>query len=249
LGELERLWDLVVHEGTSVVFIQVKSHGPLTAAGLQALAHWTAKFQAEPYIGVPGAVRRMALARKAGAEEELIASASIEHDKLVVWSCEPKRYEVPVSDIPALAKLGETALSTFELSASGSRIHWPNGDIDINLDTIREYADPRLRKQHELERRKEAARYGDAVRRLREDNGLKQSDIHGLSERQVRRLESGDTIPHTATLKKLATAHEMPVADYLKELAKRGRATKPTRKAQPPREPTSRAAKRTRRQP
>jgi len=242
LGELERLCDLVLRDGTSVIFIEFKSQAPLTAAGLQALVHWTAKFQAEPYIAEPAAVRRMALARNAGAEDELIASASIEHDKLVVWSCEPKRYEVPVSEVPALATLSETELSMFELNASGSRIHWPSGDIDINLDTIREHADPRIRKQHELERRREAARYGDAVRRLREDNGLKQSGIHGLSERQVRRLESGDTIPHTGTLKKLATAHEMQVDDYLKELAKRTRVARRAREDEPLRKRTSKRA-------
>jgi len=253
LGELERLCDIVVHSGTSVIFIQAKSQPPLTVAGLQALAHWTVKFRAEPYIAEPAAVRRMALARKAGAEGKLIASASVEHGKLVAWSCEPKRYEVPVSEIRALATLSETALSSFELSASGSRIHWPNGDIDVNLDTIREHADPRIRKQNELAHRREAARYGDAVRRLREDNGLKQSGIHGLSERQVRRLESGDIIPHAETLRKLASAHEMLVDDYLKELAKRSRVAKLPRNDKPLREsgskPVSAAVKHTRRRP
>jgi len=252
LGELERLCDIVVHSG-SVIFIQAKSQPPLTVAGLQALAHWTVKFRAEPYIAEPAAVRRMALARKAGAEGKLIASASVEHGKLVAWSCEPKRYEVPVSEIRALATLSETALSSFELSASGSRIHWPNGDIDVNLDTIREHADPRIRKQNELAHRREAARYGDAVRRLREDNGLKQSGIHGLSERQVRRLESGDIIPHAETLRKLASAHEMLVDDYLKELAKRSRVAKLPRNDKPLREsgskPVSAAVKHTRRRP
>ena len=52
---------------------------------------------------------------------------------------------------------------------------------------------------------------------------MNQSDITGLTDRQVRRLEEGNTVPHIDTLKKLAVAHEMSIDDYLKELAKRAR--------------------------
>jgi hypothetical protein len=218
------LADLLLPGDASVVFVQLKSEGPRTGAGLQALAHWAHRFKQEPYVADPAAIRRLALARKSGAERELIASASVEDGKLIVWSCEPKRYEVLVSELPVLARLNEVELLGFEVSTSGSRIHWPDGDIDINLDTIREHADPQVRKQHEIERRKEAARYGGAIRKLREERALKQSDVPGLSERQVRRLEDGDTVPHAGTLKKLAAAHGMSVEGYMKELAKRSRA-------------------------
>lgn len=48
----------------------------------------------------------------------------------------------------------------------------------------------------------------------REERGLTQSDIDGLTSRQVRRLEEGDTIPQIETLRRLAAAHGMTVDDY-----------------------------------
>lgn len=41
----------------------------------------------------------------------------------------------------------------------------------------------------------------------------------GVSERQIRRLELGDTFPQIKTVEKLASAHGLSVTDYLKELA------------------------------
>lgn len=56
---LEKLYDLVQHHGTSIVFIQVKSEPPRTSAGLQALTHWARRLeteweQARAIIALPG---------------------------------------------------------------------------------------------------------------------------------------------------------------------------------------------------
>jgi hypothetical protein len=193
-------------------------------AALGALARLSGQARQEPYIAPSAdAVRRIVFARRSGAEKELMASASIEDDKLVVWNCEPRRFEVAVAEIPVLAKLDAATLAKFELSASGSRLRWPDADVDINLDTIREHADPAVRREHEARARQEAARYANAIRHLREERGLKQSDIPGLTDRQVRRLEDGGTVPQIETLRRLAAAHGMAVDDYLRELAKRSR--------------------------
>jgi transcriptional regulator with XRE-family HTH domain len=49
---------------------------------------------------------------------------------------------------------------------------------------------------------------------------MSQKAISGLSDRQARRLEEGKTVPHLASLKKLAEAHGMEANAYLEELAK-----------------------------
>jgi hypothetical protein len=219
---LEHLWEVSWKSVRDVPLVFVSfERRPRTEAAFQALAHWSRLAAREPFIArEPAAIRRMVLALQSHAETELIASATIEDGNLVVWSCEPARYEVPVAEIPALERMGIHALADFQISPSGSRIHWAKGDVDIDLDTIRERADPGVRRAHEARARKEAVRYSGAIRRFREERRLKQTDIRGLSERQVRRLEEGDTIPHVETLRKLATAHTMSVDDYLKELAK-----------------------------
>ena len=48
--------------------------------------------------------------------------------------------------------------------------------------------------------------------------GLKQSEIRGLSERQVRRIEKGEGTTYAA-LRRLAAAHRMDLELYLRELA------------------------------
>jgi hypothetical protein len=218
--ELERL---ITHvEGELPLVLMSVPVAPRSNAAFQALAHLTSLIDHELYIAPDAAaIARMVFARQTKAEESLIASATVEDGKLIVWSCEPRRYAVATSEIPMLAKLSPTALADFEVSETGSRIHWKTGDVDLDLEGIRSYADPDIRQRQEEKRRQDAARYAGAIRKFREECGLKQTDIDGLSERQVRRLEEGATLPHSSTLRKLSAAHGMSVDDYLSELAKR----------------------------
>ncbi|NLE36878.1 MAG: helix-turn-helix transcriptional regulator [Pirellulaceae bacterium] len=62
-------------------------------------------------------------------------------------------------------------------------------------------------------------RYGAAIRRLRMEAGLKQSDIAGLTERNLRRVEHGQLAASKSTLQSLANAHGMALEDYLDGLA------------------------------
>ena len=202
---------------------------------LQTFALWSHRIAREPFIAwQPDAVRRIVFAHRHGSEKDLIASASVDDDKLVVWSCEPRRFEVSVAEIPVLSKMSGDALGKLEVSESGSRIRWPEADVDINLDTIREIADPEVRREHEARARREAARYADAIRQVRIEHGLKQSDIEGLTNRQIRRIEEGGTVPQIETLKKLAAAHGLAINDYLNELAKRSRRSSRRRHAGSP---------------
>jgi hypothetical protein len=208
----------------------------LRAEGARALASWARRCVTEPLIALdPLTIRRMIVARQVGAENRLIATAGVEADKLIVWSCEPRRFEVPVADVPALARLDAGELRDFEVSPSGSRVRWAKADIDLNLDAIRERADPHTRRENQARMRQEARRMAKAIRMLREEHGLTQADVPGLSERQVRRLELGATVPHTSTLAKLARAHRLSVDEYLAALARASRATKARRRAATPR--------------
>lgn len=165
-------------------------------------------------------LERVLRAHEAGEERLLIATASIEGDELVVWSCEPKEYRCPVSEFPPLARLPKSQLSKFEISSSGSRLHWDSGDVDLTLDAILAVADPEVRDAQERQYRHAAKAYAEAIRVVRQRHGLSQADVKGLSDRAVRRIERGERIPHSSTLKKLATAHGMPVDAYMRALAK-----------------------------
>ena len=67
-------------------------------------------------------------------------------------------------------------------------------------------------------RRAYGREYGAAIARLRHEHGLKQTDIQGISERQLRRIErSGDV--SVQNLNVLADAHGMKLDRYLHAIA------------------------------
>jgi hypothetical protein len=186
----------------------------------QDVALLAAETSMVPYI-VPDrdALRRLVFARTTGAEERLIASVSLERGEIVAWSCEPRPYRVKVSAIRPLAQLSARGLAAFRVSESGSRVHWDEGDVDLGLDVFRFHADPAFRAVRQRDVRAEALRYAHAIRKLREASGLKQSGIRGLSEREVRRLESGKHMPQYRSLEHLAAAHGVAVEEYVAALA------------------------------
>ena len=207
-------------EGTPFVLVNASEKPPRSYQALEMLTQWGARsgFYLAPDLK---ALRRMVRARLAGAEHKLIASALVEDGRLVVWSCEPRRYAVPANEIPALAGMTAKQLATFELNESGSRLRWNKADVDLGLDNIRYYTDPRAKREQDQARRQEAAGYAEVIRAFREEKGIKQSGVVGLTERQVRRVEQGESTPRSATLKKLAFAHGLTLDQYLGELAKR----------------------------
>ncbi|MEZ6116892.1 MAG: helix-turn-helix transcriptional regulator [Pirellulaceae bacterium] len=64
-------------------------------------------------------------------------------------------------------------------------------------------------------------KYGAAIRALREEHDFKQSDIKGVTERHLRRVEHGEQPASKAILQALADVTGLSLEDYLKELASR----------------------------
>ncbi|MEW6778064.1 MAG: helix-turn-helix transcriptional regulator [Bdellovibrionota bacterium] len=168
----------------------------------------------------PNAVRRIVRAHSLEAEDRLIASASVAYGRLFVWSCEPHLYACSLSRLPGVGGLPRAEQEQFVISETGSRISWPKADIDLDLDAIRARCDEKFRREREQKIRSEAARYAKAIRALREEKNLKQAGIEGLSEREVRRIETGGQRPRFSSLQKLAAAHRLSLDDYLGELAR-----------------------------
>lgn len=187
---------------------------------VQCLAALSSGVREAPYVAPDGeALRRMVSAVASGSADRLIASASVDCRTLYVWSCEPKLYRVDVDLLRPLAHLSDSALKHFSVSSSGSRITWPRADVDIDLDSVRELVDEEFRAARKRKARSEAARYASAIRAMREKHGMRQTDVLGLSEREVRRIEAGERMPRFDSLEKLASAHGMATSAYLSELA------------------------------
>jgi hypothetical protein len=109
-------------------------------------------------------------------------------------------------------------LTALEVSADGSYVHWPKGDIHLDLGSLRYVVDPAWRARTDAARVGQHERFGEAVRAVREAHGLRQRDIQGLSARHLRRVEAG-LFPKLATLRVLARAHGMELERYLTAVA------------------------------
>ena len=162
--------------------------------------------------------RRVLTAWAHHAQEELIAKASVSKDRLFVLSCALQPYEVAFDSMPSLKRIPEAERASFTVDEDGSYIYWAGPDIHLDLDAIRAATDPEAHARAEAAKALHDSRYGAAIVKLRLRMGLKQSQIEGLSERQVRRIEKGEGTTYEA-LRRLASAHRMDLESYLRELA------------------------------
>jgi hypothetical protein len=166
----------------------------------------------------PSIPRRVLTAWPQNAQEQLIAKASVSKDRLFVLSCALQPYEIAFDSMPSLKRIPVAERGSFVIDEDGSYIHWPGPDIHLDLDAIRAAIDPHAHARAEAAKALHDARYGAAIAKLRLKMGLKQSQISGLSERQVRRIEKGEGTTYEA-LHRLASAHRMDLESYLRELA------------------------------
>jgi hypothetical protein len=162
--------------------------------------------------------RRVLSAWTQNVQEELIAKASVSKDRLFVLSCALQPYEVAFDSMPSLKHIPLAERANFTVDDDGSYIYWAGPDIHLDLDAIRAAIDPEARARAAAARALHDSRYGAAIAKLRLRMGLKQSQIEGLSERHVRRIEKGEGTTYEA-LRRLAAAHRMDLESYLRELA------------------------------
>jgi hypothetical protein len=80
------------------------------------------------------------------------------------------------------------------------------GDYEAASDAILYDFDPRFRRRARALRRQEDNTLGGSIRRLRNQRGLRQSDFAPISEKEIRRIETGEVLqPQQLTLECIAT--------------------------------------------
>lgn len=166
--------------------------------------------------------RRILRAWQMGAQDDLIADATIIHDRLLVLSCALERIEIPFGRLRALSGIPANARPGIAVADDGSYVHWPGVDVHLDLEAVRVALDPNARDRALRRKIVHDRRFGLAVAKLRKARELHQSDVSGVSARQLRRIEAGEFMPRVATLKRMAAAHGMNLADYLDALAEAG---------------------------
>jgi hypothetical protein len=148
-----------------------------------------------------------------------ILDATIEDDVLHVVSLNFQRLDVPLAKIESLAGDDLTALQEFEIDPDGSFIYWLRLDVHLGWAQLRQIVDPIAAHRAQQKSREFNTRYGKAVRKVREEAGLKLTDIEGISDKQLRRIESGNCRLTTNAIEALAKTHKLTPNEYLERLA------------------------------
>jgi hypothetical protein len=150
-----------------------------------------------------------------------IVDAWIESDKLVLLSPSFDRLAVPLKDLARFIGTTASEIEAFEIDEDGRFLHWPHADVHLGWEQFRQILDPAAALAAKQRSREFNQRYGAAIRALREERGLKQSDIKGVTERHLRRVEHGEQAASKSILESLASAHKLRLEEYLNRLAKR----------------------------
>lgn len=150
-----------------------------------------------------------------------ILDAWIEQGNLVVLSPSFERLIVPLAKLSKYIGEDEARIGRFHIDEDGSFLQWDHADVHLGWEQLLYLMDPAAAMAAHQRSADFNRRYGAAIRSLREHRGLNQSQIPGLTERHLRRIEHGEQAASKATLEALAAAHRLELADYLGELATR----------------------------
>ncbi len=164
-------------------------------------------------------LRRLLLTLWEKDEPECILDAWLEGDTFVVLSPRFKRLHVPVSKLKPLKGKSRKDLEKFEIDEDGAYIYWPTLDVHLGWEQFAQALDTEAHLKTSQQSAEFNKRYGEAIHKLRRQKELRQSDIAGLSARQVGRVERGQCRATHATLNKLAKSHGMSTTDYMAGIA------------------------------
>jgi hypothetical protein len=168
-------------------------------------------------------VARVLTALDNGGYEGRIIDARWEEDTLVVVSPIGNRFvklRVPLEKLSMLQGHNMKKRNNFEIDEDGVFIYWPDLDVHLGWEQFEQAIDPGVCLKAKQQSEEFNKAYGIAIKKLRQDSQLRQSDIKGLTARQVGRIERGECRATHNALSKFAKAHKMSSSDYMNELAK-----------------------------
>lgn len=128
---------------------------------------------------------------------------------------------IPDGSLRQVLPLAKADLTRFDVSETGSFVHWPEVDAHLGWSQLLALVD----ETEALRQQQESAEFnvslGHAIRSLREAHGLGQDAIPELTDRHLRRIESGEQRATAKALEALSRAHGLSFSDYLREIAHR----------------------------
>ena len=168
----------------------------------------------------PLVVQRLIIALKRPAPWEGILDAYVLARSLVVVLGDMSAREFPIEKLPRVRRFEPAVLNNFEIDSAGSYLHWPDRDVHMGPSQMLQAVDPMYLADVEI-RRYDMEKASLALLDMRNDRYLTQTDIPGLSERHVRRLENEKARLTVEAATRFAGAFELTLPEFLKELSER----------------------------
>ena len=150
-----------------------------------------------------------------------IADAWVEGETLFVLSPGFDRLRVPLNDLYRVVGATIDNIKAFEIDEDGSYLYWPHANVHLGWEQLQGILDATTLLSARPRSAAFNQQYGRAIRTLREEHGLKQSEIVGIADRHLRRIEHGQTAATRSVLASLTQAHGMDLPRSLAELAGR----------------------------
>ncbi len=148
-----------------------------------------------------------------------IIDAYLVADQLFVRGPRHRMLHIPLESIPALRRQPHAAVRNFSIDPDGSFIYWPDLDVHLGWNQFLQAVDPAEFRKAQERSAGFNRRYGAAIRKVREAAGIRQSQVEGLTERQLRRIERGESRATTTAIAALAKAHGLDPNSYMERLA------------------------------
>lgn len=178
--------------------------------------------------------RRLQVCRDAGVVERLVISLSRstpwqgildayfvpQVDSVFVIFGDMTVREFPKARIPKLRKASTESFKNFKIDSAGSFLYWPDLDVHMGASQLLQAVDPMYLADVEIGRYAEE-KISLALSEMRNERNLKQTEIEGLSDRHVRRLENEEVRLTVDAAEKLALAFGLSLDGFLEELSKR----------------------------
>jgi len=167
----------------------------------------------------PGVVKRLLLAQARSVSWEGIVDAYVLLERLVVVLGDMTIREFPKARLPKVGRMGAEDFERFVVDSSGSYLHWPEGDVHLGASQLLQAVDPMYLTDVEIQRYAKE-KVSLALLDMRNERGLKQTDIVGLSDRHVRRLENEEIRLTVDVAEKYAVAFGLDLSEFLAELGR-----------------------------
>ena len=168
----------------------------------------------------PLVVKRLVIALKRSAPWEGILDAYVLADSLVVVLGDMSAREFPIRRLPRIRRFEPAVLSHFEIDSAGSYLYWPDRDVHMGPSQMLQAVNPMYLAEVEI-RRYQMENVSQSLLDMRNDRRLKQTEIPGLSERHVRRLEKEEVRLTVEAATKFASAFGLTLSEFLDELSAR----------------------------